>query len=82
MCEPIFDKALRFETEQFRKRTVEEYQKLGINFKKFPLRHYSQIVTNFDRSIVRKLLEKLSIPTENNQVTVFGRLYWTVFPMS
>jgi len=43
MCDPIIDPSDNVEAEPFRLEVVEEYLKDKENFKKPPLRHYSQL---------------------------------------
>jgi hypothetical protein len=72
MCDPIIDNSERIETEQFTKEVVNQYlEKRGI-FDRYPLRHYSQLEMTFERNDVKKLLEKLGIPTLHTSVTIFG----------
>ena len=72
MCDPIIDESEIVEEEPFRKETVEEYLKKRSRFRKFPLRHYSQIELPFEENTVKQLLTRLQIPVQDIVVTVFG----------
>jgi len=72
MCEPIIDDSIHVEKEPFRKEIVEEYLLSKGSFRKYPLRHYSQLELSFDANAVKELLRKHGIPVENTHVTIFA----------
>ena len=72
MCDPIIDKSIFIETDQFKEENVKEYIENKRLFTKHPSRHYSQLETNFQAKEIEKLLQKLDIPFDDTRVTIFG----------
>ena len=72
MCDPIIEEDNNLQTERFSKVTVKEYLEKREKFTKYPLRHYSQLETDFDEKQIKKILSKINIPVNGTKVTVFG----------
>lgn len=58
--------------KRFSENIVNEYQKEKSTFKKYDLRHYSQIETVFDREQIASMLKKLEVPIKDTKVTIVG----------
>lgn len=71
MTEPL-DETPKLDTKElFTKAAVERFQKRASDIERSDLRHYNQLITQFDDSAIHAALSKFQIPIEA-RVTVYG----------
>jgi len=71
MTEPLRETPKLNMKELFTKAAVEKFKRRRDDIKRSDLRHYNQIVTQFDDSAIRFALSKFKIPIET-RVTIYG----------
>jgi hypothetical protein len=71
MSEPLSETPRLIEQELFTKVAVEKFKKGKSDLEKSKLRHYNQLVTQFDDSATRFALSKFKIPIQT-RTTVYG----------
>ena len=74
MCDPLEDinELDKVSKEWYSENVVKEYLKDKEHFKRFDLRHYSQLTTEFNPKQTTAMLKKLGIPIPNTKVTIVG----------